>query len=176
MFSCCEYYHSIIFYVCSLLFLVAGCCFFHSCFIRSEEARALIASNCDKFPVNYDKFPVRICLLWITFDVRHCSTWNIWMLVFCCYAALPFCWPLCRPFCSSAGLCLSDGLLLVCWPLCRSAGFSAALLACCLRFGLPGDSRQSFSLSACAWCFVAGGYIAACCWSVPPLPSMLSCF
>ncbi len=81
-------------------------------------------------------------------------------------ASLPLCWPLCRsaallaslplcwPLCRSAALLAS---LPLCWPLCRSA----ALLACCLRFGLPGDSRLPFSLSACAWCFFAVGYIAA---------------
>ncbi|WP_419628935.1 hypothetical protein, partial [Thiolapillus sp.] len=57
------------------------------------EARALIASNCDKFPVNCDKFPVRICLLWITFDVRHCSTWNISAVLLAALSAvLFFCW------------------------------------------------------------------------------------
>ncbi|WP_419587876.1 hypothetical protein, partial [Thiolapillus sp.] len=74
----------------------------------------------------------------------------------CCYAVLPLCWPLCRPFFSSAGLCLSDGLLLVCWPLCRSAG---VLLA----FWSTGRQPPAFSLFANAWCFSAGGYIAACC-------------
>ncbi|WP_419639767.1 hypothetical protein [Thiolapillus sp.] len=68
---------------------------------------------------------------------------------------LLLCWPLFRSAGLSAALLAS---LLLCWPLCCSAGLSvallaflplcwllcrsAALLACCLRFGLPGDSRQ----------------------------------
>ncbi|WP_419603549.1 hypothetical protein [Thiolapillus sp.] len=56
-------------------------------------------------------------------------------------AFLPFCWS-----------------MPVCWLFCRSAGFSAALLACCWRFGLPGDSRLPVFLSACALMFF-------CCWS-----------
>ena len=109
------------------------------------------------------------------FCVRHCSTWNISMLVFCCSAVLTLCLPLCRPFCCSACFCLSDGFLLLCWLLCRSAGCSAGLLLVLLAPWSTGRSRWLVSLSACAWCFSVGGYIAACWWSVPPSPSMLAC-
>ena len=46
------------------------------------------------------------------------------------------------------------------------AGFSDVLMLfrlCCLRSGLPGDSRLPVFLSACAWCFSAVRHIAACC-------------
>ncbi|WP_419614799.1 hypothetical protein, partial [Thiolapillus sp.] len=53
-----------------------------------------------------------------------------------------------------AGLCLSDGLLLVCWPLCRSCSV--------LRVSwFTGRQPPAFFLSANAWCFSAVGHIAA---------------
>ncbi|WP_419619677.1 hypothetical protein, partial [Thiolapillus sp.] len=68
-------------------------------------------------------------------------------------ASVPLCWPLCR----SAGLCAALlASVPLCWPLCRSA---AVLLA----FWSTGRQPPAFSLSANAWCFAAGGYIAACC-------------
>ncbi|WP_419632803.1 hypothetical protein [Thiolapillus sp.] len=77
-------------------------------------------------------------------------------------AFLPLCWPLCRSAVLLVYVCLLASLPLY-WPLCRSDGLSIALFACCVCFGLPGDSRLPVSLSANAWCFSAGGYIAACC-------------
>ncbi|WP_419627364.1 hypothetical protein [Thiolapillus sp.] len=77
-----------------------------------------------------------------------------------------FCLPLCLSNVCFAALLVYACLLLIlslCWPLCRSDGLSVALLVCSLRFGLPGDSRMPFSLSACAWSFSAGRHIAACC-------------
>ena len=64
------------------------------------------------------------------------GTFGCWFLLFC------------RSLCRSAGFfavllvyaCLLASLLLY-WPLCRFVGFPAALLVCCLRSGLPGDSR-----------------------------------
>ncbi len=90
---------------------------------------------------------------------------------------LSACWPFCQSVGVFAGLWLLVGLsaslsaflpvsgcllafLPLCWLFCRSAGLSAALLACCLCLGLPGDSRLPFFLSACAWSFAAGGHIA----------------
>ena len=100
--------------------------------------------------------------------------WFFAVMPFCCsagrsagrsavllvYACLLLILPLCRPLCRSAGrsavLLVYACLLLIlplCRPLCRFAGLSAVLVVCSLRFGLPGDSRLPFSLSACAWCF-----------------------
>ncbi|WP_419639782.1 hypothetical protein [Thiolapillus sp.] len=64
------------------------------------------------------------------------ETFGCWFLLFC--------WLFCR----SAGFfavllvyaCLLASLLLY-WPLCRSDGLSIALFACCVCFGLLGDSR-----------------------------------
>ncbi|WP_419620484.1 hypothetical protein, partial [Thiolapillus sp.] len=92
-------------------------------------------SNCDKFPVNYDKFPVRICLLWITlmFAIVPRETFGCWF-----FAAMPFC--------RSAGRSAGRSVLLLVYVclmvFCLSAGLSAALVVCCVCLGLPGDSRQ----------------------------------
>ncbi|WP_419594532.1 hypothetical protein [Thiolapillus sp.] len=91
--------------------------------------------NYDKFPVNYDKFPVRICVVWITFvfAIVPRETFVCWF-----FAAMPFC--------RSAGRSAGRSVLLLVFAcltvFCLSAGLCAALLACCWRSGLPGDSRQ----------------------------------
>ena len=98
------------------------------------------------------------------------------------------CWPLCQSAGVSAGLCLPAGLsaslpafLPVSVCLLAFDGLCVCLIAfvlCCLRFGLPGDSRLPFSLSACAWCFFAVGYIAAlliCAASTFSLACLFSC-
>ncbi|WP_419639954.1 hypothetical protein [Thiolapillus sp.] len=69
------------------------------------------------------------------------------------------------PFCRSAGRSAGRSVLLLVYVclmvFCLSAGLSAALLACCVCFGLPGDSRLTSLCLPVLWCFSAVGHIAA---------------